>query len=120
VRTAMVLLGVCLLACAVQTELAIADPASVVGWGWNGAGQCDAPPPNTDFVTVAAGYEQSGGVRADGSIAAWGDNEYGQCEVPTPNTAFTAVAGDMLFSLGLKSEGSVVVWGSDGLGQYRW
>ena len=91
------------------------EQGSIVAWGDNWAGQCNVPPPNTNFVAVAAGGSHSLGLKADGSIVGWGGNWAGQCNVPPPNTNFVAVAaggwnvwGDArAHSLGLKADGWV-------------
>jgi hypothetical protein len=98
-------------------SLGLKGDGSIVAWGWNLAGQCNVPAPNTGFAAVAGGEEHSLGLKADGSIAAWGWNYYGQCNVPSPNTGFVAVSGGYGHSLGLKADGSIVAWGSNGFGQ---
>ena len=75
------------------------------------------PEPNTGFVAVAAGWNHSLGLKADGSITAWGLNNFGQCNVPEPNTGFIAVAAGYGHSLGLKADGSIVAWGYNLFGQ---
>jgi hypothetical protein len=90
---------------------------SIVAWGMNDYGECDVPPPNEDFVSIAAGYCHSLGLRPDGSIVAWGCNDYGQCDVPEPNSDFVAVAAGNHHSLGLKADGSIVAWGWNHQGQ---
>jgi hypothetical protein len=81
-----------------------------VGWGRNFYGLTDVPKPNTEFVSIAAGWYHNLGLKADGSIVAWGDNS-GQTNVPSPNTNFVAVAAGNFHSLGLKGDGSVAAWG---------
>ncbi len=90
---------------------------SIVGWGYNGYGQCDVPAPNEGFVAVAGGGIHSLGLKEDGSIVVWGSNENGQCNVPEPNESFVAVAGGSFHSLGLKEDSSIVAWGFNGYGQ---
>jgi len=89
---------------------------SIVGWGYNNAGQCDPSVLNSDFVGIAAGFSHSLGLKSYGSIVALGrSNNSGECTVPLPNTNFVAVAAGYEFSVGLKSDGSVVAWGSNTL-----
>ncbi|MDD3642297.1 MAG: Ig-like domain-containing protein, partial [Candidatus Krumholzibacteria bacterium] len=93
------------------------EPGSVVAWGYNGSGQCDAPASNLGFVSVAGGGAHSLGLKLDGTIVAWGFNFSGQCNVPSPNTGFVKVAAGYFFSLGLKSDGRIVPWGDNDRGQ---
>ncbi len=90
-----------------------AQDGSIVAWGRNGDGEGDVPPPNMDFIAVAAGGRHSLGLAANGSVAAWGLNNYGQCDVPGLNSDFVAIAGGAYHSLGVKSGGSIVAWGAD-------
>jgi hypothetical protein len=98
-------------------SLGLKDDGTIVAWGGNYEGQCDAPLPNAGFVAVVAGYWHSLGLKADGSIVAWGYNMYGQCDVPPPNEGFVAMEGGGYHTLGLKADGSVVAWGSNSYGQ---
>jgi alpha-tubulin suppressor-like RCC1 family protein len=94
---------------------------SIVGWGFNGHGECNPPPPNTNFVAVSASGANGGvhslGLTSDGSIVGWGYNFYGQCDVPPPNSDFVAIAAGAWYSLGLKNDGSIVAWGRNDGGQ---
>jgi len=65
---------------------------SIVAWGYNWAGQCNIPPPNSGFIAIAAGGAHSLGLKEDGSIIAWGSNRDGQCDIPEPNSGFIAIA----------------------------
>jgi hypothetical protein len=96
----------------------------IIAQGWNSAGQCNVPAPNSGFVDVAGGRVHSLGLKADSSIVAWGYNDSGQCTVPPPNASFVAVAGGVGtaggggdHSLGLKADGTVVGWGDNMYGQ---
>jgi alpha-tubulin suppressor-like RCC1 family protein len=89
-------------------SLALKADGSVVAWGYNYAGQCNVPPPNSNFVAVAGGDMHSLGLKADGSIVAWGS----QSNIPAPNTGFVAIAAGVN-SLGLKADGSIVSWGPE-------
>jgi hypothetical protein len=90
---------------------------SIVAWGYNAQGQCDVPPPNTDFVAVTGHHVHSLGLTSDGTIVAWGSNTYGVCDVPAPNAGFVAVASGYYHSMGLEFDGTIVAWGSNGHGQ---
>lgn len=81
------------LACLIAPGSAAGQPSgTVVGWGWNIAGQLDVPGPNSGFVAVAAESLHSLGLRADGSVAGWGLNDQGQTSVPPPNSGYSAIA----------------------------
>jgi hypothetical protein len=90
---------------------------TIVAWGWNVQGQCNAPSPNAGFVAVAAGEGHSLGLKSDGTIVAWGYNGEGECDVPSPNADFMAVSAGGYHSLGVKSDGTIVAWGQNGNGQ---
>ncbi len=100
--------GFVAVAAGLRHSVGLKSDGSIEVWG-----QSDPPPPpNTDFVAVAAGvFGHNLGLKADGSIVAWGNNGSGQCDVPEPNTDFLAVAAGALSSLGLKADGSIVTWG---------
>lgn len=99
------------------TVSAAAAPGSIVGWGWNLYGQCNAPSPNIGFTAVAGGGGHSLGLKSDGSIVAWGYNKWGQSNVPSDNTGFIAISAGDDYNLGLKSDGSIVAWGANEMGQ---
>lgn len=90
---------------------------SVVGWGENNYGECNAPAPNSEFVAISAGFRFALGLRTNGKIAAWGHNEDYQCRVPEPNEEFAGVAAGGVHGLGLKSNGAIVGWGNNYYGQ---
>src|SRR5262249_52124881 len=114
--------GTTALACA---QAALARGGSVVTFGMNDYGQCNAPTPNVAFVAVAGGERHSLGLKADGSIVAWGAGgpgqsgwpHYGQSVVPLPNANFVAIAAGAWHSLALRGGGSVVARGAGGLGE---
>jgi hypothetical protein len=70
-------------------SLALKSNGSVVGWGANEYGQCDAPPGH--FIAIAAGDGQSVGLKSDGTLAFWGSGWFGQ-PLPDPNENFIALA----------------------------
>jgi hypothetical protein len=75
------------------------------------------PAPNSDFIAIAAGYNHSLGLKADGSIVAWGSNILGESKAPLPNSGFVAMAAGQFHNLGLKADGSIVAWGDNSFGQ---
>ncbi len=78
---------------------------------------------------VAAGYDHSLALLADGSVLAWGDNSYGQLgnasfggfsATPAPVAGLkgiAALAAGWIHSLALGSNGHIYAWGSNGYGQ---
>ena len=93
------------------------QPGSVIGWGWNGYGQINAPAGVTNTVAVAAGGYHSLALKADGTVMAWGANAYGQTNVPAGLTNVAAIAAGFEHNLGLRDDGSVVAWGNNSEGQ---
>jgi hypothetical protein len=99
---------------------------SIVAWGQNWYGQCNAPalPPGLSYVEVAAGgyYGHTVARRSDGSVVAWGNNSYGQCNVPAlpPGLSYVEVTagGYWGHTAGRRSDGSVVAWGFNNYGQW--
>ena len=78
------------------------------------------PPPETGstpsgFVTAAAGYEFSCGLRADGTVACWGDNSLGQIDVPGGEYVEVSAGGDHM--CGVRKDRTVRCWGRDTDGQ---
>ncbi len=96
----------------------MAPSGMVEVWGYNDAGECTIPSPNSGFVAVAAGDHHYLALKSDSSIEAGGDTWIGQCTVPSPNIGFAAVSAGRYQSLGLKSDGSIVAWAYDGNTQY--
>ena len=99
------------------TPFSPATDRVVMNWGDNSSGQCNIPPPNVDFVAIAAGGYHSLGLKSDGRIVAWGDNSVGQCNIPTPNAGFMAIAAGHSHNLGLRPDGTIVTWGYNSYGQ---
>ena len=90
-----------------------AESGSIIGWG----GVVVGVDLSRGFEAVAAGWNCSLGLKADGSIVAWGYNEFGLCNVPSPNTGFVAIAAGRSHNLGLKADGMIVAWGYNAYGQ---
>jgi len=89
-------------------RVASGEGGSIVGWRDHVVVPQDEL---NDLVAVAAGYQHSLRLKADGSVVAWGDNSSAQCNVPAPNAHFLAVAAGEVHSLGVKTDGSIVAWG---------
>jgi hypothetical protein len=104
------------------------------GWGASGDGTTDerhtpVQVQNLSGVTaVAAGYDFSFALKADGTVWAWGTNDIGQLGDgsvtgrTTPVQVYdlsgvTAVAAGWSFSFALKADGTVWAWGDNNVGQ---
>jgi len=94
--------------------MALKEDGTVVVWGYNGDGQCDAD--LSDVTAIATGNVYSPyclALKEDGTVVAWGDNTDGQCDVPADLSDVTAIAAGNDNCLALKSDGTVAVWGND-------
>jgi len=94
-----------------NTNLALRQNGSLVGWGYELTGQTDVPAGN-NFVDMAVGKAHCLALRQDGSIVAWGSNIYGNLDTPVGND-FVAVAAGAFHSLALERDGSIISWGRD-------
>ena len=86
---------------------------TIACWGWNFAGQVNAP--EGEFVAVTVGGWHSCGLRADRTVECWGWNGSGQ--VDPPGGRFVAVAAGAVHSCGLRADGTVECWGDKSRGQ---
>ena len=94
-------------------NLGLREDGAVVGWGYNGGAQCDAPAGK--FIAVSAGGSHSLGLREDGTVVGWGGNCQRQCD--TPAGKFVDMGAGEFHSLGLREDGTVAGWGSNQFGQ---
>ncbi len=85
--------------------------ALVVDWGANGVSGNPLPVGLKGVVAVAAGYNHSLALKADGTVVAWGDNGNRQATVPEGLSGVVAVAAGESHSAALKADGTVVTWG---------
>ncbi|MFJ7064356.1 hypothetical protein [Streptomyces sp. NPDC101115] len=143
--------GVVSVAVGVVHSMALLTDGTVLSWGNNGYGQLgdgtlvshrtspvrvcavyEAVPCTTylsGITALAAGYQHSLAVRADGSVASWGLNHSGQLgdagaqdhrRVPVLVSGLTeavSVAGGVAHSLAVRADGTVRAWGEgDALG----
>lgn len=86
---------------------------TVVAWGLNSQGQINVPASATNVVQVAAGWNHSLALRADGSVISWG----AITSVPAEVTNVTTIAAGAAHSVAVRADGSVVAWGSNSFGQ---
>ncbi|WP_419847741.1 RCC1 domain-containing protein [Candidatus Poriferisocius sp.] len=82
------------------------EGGEVVCWGDNFRGKAD--PPAGEFVQVAAGSDNTCGVRVDGEVVCWGDRS----PAPFLGDLFTQVAVGNRFVCGLRLDGAVACRGS--------
>ncbi|MFT6241043.1 MAG: hypothetical protein ACJAQT_003136 [Akkermansiaceae bacterium] len=101
----------------VLLEDVLAPPvAPVVAWGDNNDGQITVPG-LTNVAAIAAGYDHSLALKADGTVEAWGRNDAGQIQVPVGLSNVIAIAAGAYHSLALQGDGTVVFWGWNSGGQ---
>ena len=94
-------------------SIALREDGTVVCWGNNSSGQCDAP--KGKFVAVSAGSSHSAALREDGTVVCWGNNSSGQCDAPKGK--FVAVSAGSRHSAALREDGTVICWGDNSGGQ---
>ena len=97
--------------------LALRSNGTVVGWGYNNAGQTTIPAGLTNVTAIAAGGDHSLALRSNGTVVGWGYNYYGETNVPAGLTNVTAIAAGGYYSMALKRDGTVVAWGNNAYGQ---
>ncbi len=90
---------------------------TVVGWGYNGFGQCSPPANLGPCLQVAGGGNQTAALQSSGAVIAWGLNAQGQCNVPKNLGACLQVAAGTNHTAAISNSGIVVVWGDNSLGQ---
>ena len=93
-----------------------ANPAQVMVWGDNTAGQTNVPAGLTAVAALAGGSSHLLALKPDGTVVAWGHNGNGETDIPNGlgNVVRISAAGHNLV---LKSDGTVVAWGYNGSGQ---
>ena len=83
---------------------------------------------DSDWTSVASGFQHTCGLRRDGRLRCWGDGATGQLgtgdlalrEVPTlvmSEATFTSVAAGIGHTCALETAGRVRCWGDGGRGQ---
>jgi alpha-tubulin suppressor-like RCC1 family protein len=123
--------------------LAVLGNGTVMAWGANDSGELGTGvknPGGSDIpvkvdlihtaVAVAAGYNHSAALLANGRVMSWGSNQFGQLGIGTRNflasddpiavaglhTA-TALCAGAFNSLALRMDGTVAGWGDDSQGE---
>lgn len=112
-------------ACGAAHTVAVAD-GRVCAVGQNNAGQCDtdilnATPENSGaeaarYVAVAAGYEHTVALRADGHVLAVGASEHGQCRVASWEDVLDIACG-IRHTVALTADGRCLATGDNTYGQ---
>ena len=139
-----------------EFSLALTSDGTVFAWGFNSTGELgngaatDSTVPTTipvqvlgpagsgfltNVVSIAAGFDQSFAITADGALWGWGDNDYGELGVgpsvpytTTPMrvvgpggvgflTGISAVSTRGNHTLALRSDGTVWAFGSEASGE---
>jgi alpha-tubulin suppressor-like RCC1 family protein len=124
-----------------EHTVALKADGSLWSWGWNNAGQLGggAPyneerhqparvGPDSDWVAIAAGYEHSLALKADGTLWAWGHNWAGQLGDGTATTArnvavqiggpdWATISAGGNTSTAIRTDGTLWSWGLNWNGQ---
>jgi alpha-tubulin suppressor-like RCC1 family protein len=111
-------------------NLALTAEGTVLGWGagggeWgvpdegdNDLGETNVPTGLSNVVAIAAGYEDSLALQADGTVVAWGDNGWGETgTIPAGLSNAVAIAAGYDDCLALTADGTVVGWGENDYGE---
>jgi alpha-tubulin suppressor-like RCC1 family protein len=136
--------GVIKIAAGGASSLALKADGTVLAWGNNQTGETgtgDAPTdhttpvqvrglgPGSGVVGIAAGFDDSYALKADGAVLAWGNNQRGETgsgDAPSGHSTPVAVAGltgivdiaaGWSHALALRGDGAVLAWGDNALGQ---
>lgn len=73
-------------------------------WGTdNSENQHAVPPPNGDFLAIAAGAYHNLGLKSNGVLVHWGCADYFLATLPAPNWAFVGLSAGAYGSLGVKA-----------------
>jgi alpha-tubulin suppressor-like RCC1 family protein len=97
-----------------MASIAAAANTGLVVWGQQKFDTRDFDQP---FTAIAAGYQHTVALKADGTVAAWGGNYSRQCLVPVGLSGVAAIAAGYEHTVALKADGTVVAWGRNDDGQ---
>ncbi len=74
-------------------------------------------PSSDHYITIAAGYYHSFGLRDDGTLAAWGANSDGVLNIPQGLEDVVSIATGGTHAVALRKDGTLVAWGNNDFGQ---
>lgn len=94
-----------------------APSTTVIGWGYNGAGQISVPIGLSRVTAIAAGSYHALALKSEGTVVAWGDAGAPEVSVPSGLIGVRAIAAGHFHSLALQSNSTVVAWGLNDYGQ---
>ena len=96
-----------------EHSCALLESGAVACWGFNSAGQTDAP--EGRFRALSAGGWHSCAIRESGEVACWGDNGFGQ--IDSPAGTFRALSTGDWHTCAIRESGELACWGIDNQGQ---
>lgn len=86
-------------------------------WGNTSFGKTNVPSAATNLVALAAGYDHTLALRADGAVVAWGWNSSGQTNPPASASNVISIAAGYDHNLVLRNDGTLVAWGNNANGK---
>ncbi len=91
-----------------EHSCALLESGAIVCWGFNSAGQTDAP--EGRFRALSAGGWHTCAIRESGEVVCWGDNTDGQTDAPAGS--FRALGTGDWHTCALRESGEIACWAS--------
>ena len=115
------LVGVSMIACGWNHNVALLTNGTVKAWGYNGSvfgwNLTNVPPNLTNATVISAQALHSLALTSNGTVVAWGFGANGETNIPAGLSNVVAIAAGGQFNLAVQSNGTVTAWGYNGSGQ---